>query len=780
MFLALAGALLAPLFGTPLLTGRTYSQGDILFDHYPWAAHRPAGFVRPRSTLRGDVPQVFYPNLEFARAAWDEGRLPLWNPRVYGGQPFIGATQTAVFSPVIAATTFLPAADALTIIYLARLFLGGTGMFVLLGSLHISSGARLFGAIAWLLAPFTVAWVSHPVAEVAAWLPWLVWTTMRTCVRGGRRDIGLLAGGVALAAFAGHPETLLKALLLCGVVALACAGHRPVEEGPATAGPARRAGLTLVHAAAGVTLGLSIAAVQILPTWEYLYESRTLALRSASPHNIYVTPPETLATAVIPNFLGHPVAHTFLPMENRYGLLSNYFEQQAYPGTTVWLLAAVGVWRRRGARLTWALVLAAALAAMLMYGMPGLIDVAVRLPGFGVLILMRFGMVLTFCAVWLAAWGVDALLTAPARRDVIPAAAAAAAMAALVVFSIHYFWTPLIENGRLLATAGWTGFGLGCVAVVLLLVHRRGGGRVGAAAFCGGVTAVLIVELAAFAWNLHPTVDAAESFPTLPEIDRVLTDRDLFRVIGWDRALLPNAGSAYDLADPRGYDGIGPRDWGNLLDAAFTPWQFHKWDSAAGFALLDLLNVKYVFTPPGLALPADRFTPIAAGPAPLWRNERAFPRAFLVHQFVVPRNLADAQALIREARIDLRHTVLLNEPPPGFERGAVSGAWTSLPTGSARVRRYQDMLVEVETFAEGPAMLVLADNDFPGWRAAVDGQPASIQRADIALRGVIVPEGRHVVRFTYRPRSVIAGAAMTCASGVALLFLLAHRRRESA
>jgi uncharacterized membrane protein YfhO len=78
-----------------------------------------------------------------------------------------------------------------------------------------------------------------------------------------------------------------------------------------------------------------------------------------------------------------------------------------------------------------------------------------------------------------------------------------------------------------------------------------------------------------------------------------------------------------------------------------------------------------------------------------------------------------------------------------------------------------------------PRFLVLSEMYSPGWTAAVDGVPTPIYRTNYLFRGVVVPAGQHTVTFDYRPRSVLAGAAV---SGVALIIalamLVAGRRRR--
>ena len=67
-----------------------------------------------------------------------------------------------------------------------------------------------------------------------------------------------------------------------------------------------------------------------------------------------------------------------------------------------------------------------------------------------------------------------------------------------------------------------------------------------------------------------------------------------------------------------------------------------------------------------------------------------------------------------------------------------------------------------------------------GWSATVDGRPARVLRADGIFRGVVVPPGRHQVRFSYRNPDemrgrLLAGVAIVAVLGLALKF---PRRRQ--
>ena len=56
-----------------------------------------------------------------------------------------------------------------------------------------------------------------------------------------------------------------------------------------------------------------------------------------------------------------------------------------------------------------------------------------------------------------------------------------------------------------------------------------------------------------------------------------------------------------------------------------------------------------------------------------------------------------------------------------------------------------------------PALLVISQAWYPGWRAYVDGQPAPLLRADYAIKAVPVPAGHHVVQLRFQSGSWARG-----------------------
>src|SRR5690349_934189 len=85
---------------------------------------------RALSHITGDTSQFFIAMREFAAAEIRAGRLPLWNPYLMSGTPFVGNFQSAIFYPPNAIYLLMPATDAADVDYAAHIFLFGAFTFL--------------------------------------------------------------------------------------------------------------------------------------------------------------------------------------------------------------------------------------------------------------------------------------------------------------------------------------------------------------------------------------------------------------------------------------------------------------------------------------------------------------------------------------------------------------------------------------------------------------------------------------------------------------------------
>jgi hypothetical protein len=155
----------------------------------------------------------------------------------------------------------------------------------------------------------------------------------------------------------------------------------------------------------------------------------------------------------------------------------------------------------------------------------------------------------------------------------------------------------------------------------------------------------------------------------------------------------------------------------------------------------------------------------------VYENGNAMPRAFRVSR-IEPidgeesalTRLGDgfdfrAAALVAKADVVAATAALgrRDDGPVGGEAGTTS------------IGEETPSSVRIATDGPSPAVLVLADQAFPGWRAEIDGRDAPVLTVDGVLRGVVVPAGPHVVTFRYRPASGLVGVLVSLLALVALL-----------
>jgi hypothetical protein len=144
------------------------------------------------------------------------------------------------------------------------------------------------------------------------------------------------------------------------------------------------------------------------------------------------------------------------------------------------------------------------------------------------------------------------------------------------------------------------------------------------------------------------------------------------------------------------------------------------------------------------------------------------PRAYLTFDMEVAPDWRAAEDRMAEGH-DF-HRVALAEAgsAPGY--APHPGAHAS----EAAITRFEAGRVDVRVRADAPAVLVLGEAWYPGWRATVAGRPAQVFPVNGWMRGVLVPAGESEVTFDYHSRFLGWGAALSLA-GALLVALLALR-----
>jgi len=690
--LALDVILLA-VVGPALLTGRDLNpirviQGAPPYRSWHWS---PRTQVQP---VPSDVPLQFHPWWASARRQLLRGRVPWIAPEMGGGQPLVGNGMSGWLAPVLAPVWVLGPERGTTVMATWKLEAAGWGMalYLLLG-LRLPRRAARFGGVVWAGSPFLIGWLLVPLSWVVAAVPWLALLVERAVRPGARLGrvvaAGLLGGWLGGAGL--HPE---GAMLAVGAAL--------------TLGLVRHPRRWLRVVAMGA-LAAAVAVPLVWPTVRTVAASSRVRYLERVPQRAGTLPGELRAAGLrqllLPAVEGHPAAgdwHAGYP--HPVGALG-------IGGAALAALLGGGFQRRR--RTALGLAALWLVAAILVYRIPPLDGLLVRLPVLRHMTLPRLGLVMSWTAV------VASALAAARRRR--PTRRGWIAVAALVPLAVAA-WPRLAPLSRVQAAA----------SVVAA-------GAVAAGAPAAGVAAV---ELGVLGWRIEPAADPHDRVPVPPVLARLVGRAAARpgRIVALDGALPANLPARLGLADLRAFDPVRPWPLARLHALLGAPDPVLPGPLRRAPPRLGAWSVRWAVAPGARELPGwvevDRGDGVRVWENPWWR-----PEVRMVTRAVVARSEAEGWRLLAAEPEALPDAVVL---PPG------TPAPTATTVTLEVVENRPDELV-VRTGADGRAVLAVARCWAPGWTVQVDGRRARLLRVNLAGLGVVVPAGRHEVRLAYRP-----------------------------
>ncbi len=774
-------ALSVLLYAPALLPGHTLSAADYLWTAAPWASERPSDVrVFGSNYELVDSAVQFQPWLEYTRERLPD--VPLWNPQIGSGRPFLANAQSAILSPFSWPAFVLPFWWSLGVIGVLKAFAAAFGTFLLGRALGMRFGGALLAGLVYAFCLYLLVWESWPQTNVWALAPWLWLVTERAIQRPRALPVAALAVVVALQFFGGHPESNFH--LLAATVVFFCirlAALRREGRLPGLRAP-------IVGFAAGVVGGAALAAVTLVPFLELLLRSSDVDVRQG--FSAIALPKQYLLGFALYDYWGR-ATHTAVEAFAQ--------ERALYAGALTLVLAGAAlIVRPTFQRICFALFCAFLLAVVL--GVQPVPEIASHLPVIKAGNHLRVVFVLMLCLALLAGWGLDELSERiPPRRDAVLALGLGLLVLPVVILLarddltrwavddalkvfVNRSWPapPPDEHAlhtiRMASLIAWIVFmGLG----VLLLAGRLRW-RIGATAFVVLACALVTADLFKAGMGATPAIATSDAKqPSTPGIE-YLHSRGLNRFVGLERALgpsplVPDMSMRWDLYDARSYDLPVERRYDRLWRRAVhgggpgdTPTTSARL-TARSVPALRLFSVTEVaqdpddppIRKPALALAYDR------PDLRVYSLPGALPRAGVVSSQRVAPSEAEQMDAVLDPSFDGRRTVVTPTPLPGLPK-ATGGA--SLGAGTARITTYEPERVVVEATASRPSELVLTDLSFPGWKVTLDGKDADIHRVDYLMRGTSLPPGRHRVEFRYEPLSFRLGALVSL---IALLGLIA-------
>lgn len=771
--LLLCGALSLVMYW-PILMGRVPFPAKLVTQFPPWDSVRPVApnpppIGTPHAEM-GDLVTELYPWKAYTRRIVASGHLPLWNPDLLIGAPFLGDMQTGLFYPPNLIYYALPTPLAWSLSVLLRTVLAGILATLLASRLGATRTGSLLAGVIFAFCGWVTAFQTRPHLDTSLWLPLVLLGIDRLHRRPGGPSVALAGAALALPVLAGQPENAAHVTLVALLFFLFRLAWPASRE-------TTRIRFTVLFAAAGL-LALTLAAIQMLPGLEFIGQlDRGLTMPWGPKPLSEIAAFLSRDLYSSPNTAGIPIP-----------------ESAAYAGMLTLLLAPLA-WLHRNRRdvLFFGGLLLCALSVV--YGTGPVYWLSLVTPVLRGLPNGRLLVVADLCLAILAALALSALETPEARDPgasrragwILPALALAvcAAGVALMVASVR----PELRDG---GPGTWTwlrspissAVALGAATAILALafVPRLPRRRFAALAlvFCAA-------DLVTASFAFLPFCKPGEIFPPAATFDFLRKDPEPHRVASLGRAYGASFEGMYGLQSATGYTvllrrltrfltPLGMRDDYPYLDAEKV--------AATDTRILDLANVKYLAATTWnssaqlLAAQPDRFRLVFSDVSiRVFENLRSLPRAFLVPTWgvrVIPGGDRPELLAIREGDFDPRKTVILPSAPPPTGLGT--------PAENPGVTAYAQGVNAVALTARviEPSLLVVSQMYYPGWRAIVDGRDAPLLRADYALVAVALAPGVHEVRIVYDPASFRVGAWLSLAGVLVAVSLWVSRRRERA
>jgi hypothetical protein len=457
--LIVAALFLFPLimFWQVTIGDRTLIPADNLYQYQPWKAYREQVGVPeiPHNSLLSDLVLQNFQWKTFIREAISAGEIPLWNPYIFAGVPFLAAGQHSALYPFSVIYYVMPLEKAYGWFTVSQLWLAGVMMFVFMRGLGVGRMGALAAGIAYQLAGCFLASVVFPmIIAAAAWFPFLLlmveFTIQQRPLFGKRTVIpwvALGALGLGMEILAGHVEFTYYALLMMGFWSALRLGWMLVKNLTPTPSAQTERGfkngfVPLVRPAVGlialVVLGLGVGAVQFVPLFELANRNFRQGSATLDEVRAWAYPPRHAFAFFLPNVFGSPAQHDYTdvftgqqtpirwnPDPNNPGYvktdtffgIKNYVEGASYLGLLTMLLALIGFVSGLDPRLrndkpyrailaimavlSLTFVFGTLTYAILYYGLPGINQL--HSP-------FRWIYPLTLCVAALAGFGMDALL----------------------------------------------------------------------------------------------------------------------------------------------------------------------------------------------------------------------------------------------------------------------------------------------------------------------------------------------------------------------------------
>lgn len=666
--------------------------------YHPWrdlyAKDFPNG-IPMKNTLITDAVRQGYVWRELAISQLKSGQFPVWNPYSFAGCPLLANLQSAPYYPLNFIYWLAGFSLGWSLQVVFQVLLGGIFMWVFLKNLKLRDEAAILGVLAWIGSGFFISWLeSNVVIQSVIWLPLALLAV-------DKRKGWLLMLSIAFSILAGHAQ-IFGYVLLTELLYLV---YRKFWR------------------------GLIFATGAFILTFYFWFPAAKFILLSARNVDQIVwqkpdwfLPWQNLAQLVAPDFFGNPATG------NYFGIW-NYGEFVGYIGISGLLFSIVALLTRsKQARFFIFLLLVSGLFALptIISSIPYNLNV----PFISSFQPSRLIVLIDFSLAVLAAFGLDWFLGHETKRPVILSVLVlVGSLLVLWLIAIRLNWTVSIRNlylpTLLLASSGIIFLKNRKIAVIILLF-------------------ITLFDLSRFTVKFLSFSKPEYLFPKTQTTEFLQKNTGSFRIAAVDERIIPgNFSVSYRLQSIDGYDPLYLQRYGEFIVAMernkpdiSPPFGFNRIITPKNYnsKLFDLLNAKYVLSLDPISSNKYKIV-FSEGQTKTYENTNVLPRAFFVKEIQI---FSDKQSAINKLfEVNISKTAVVENYINT----------NNFVVGKAEIAKYSPNEIILETKNDGEGFLVFTDIYYPDWKASIDNIATPIYLTDFTFRGIVVPAGKHTVRF---------------------------------
>jgi len=730
----------------------------------------------------------FYPWRHVAFESISNGALPLWNSYNGMGAPLLANYQLAILYPptwIIYLFEWVGGISWMawshTLVNLFHFFLAGLGMAALVKKHKGSSLAQSISALAFSASGYFLARQGvFPILWTAAWLPWIclfasdlaspfgkIETPTKESIINPKLVISLM-----FMLLAGHAQLSWYFVWFCGAWVLIGA---LIEKKPFFK--------TVLRYVLSGFLAAGIAAVQLIPTAELLFESQRATEVDFVTAAAYSFWPWRWITLLAPNFFGNPGTADY------WGYAS-YWEDAIYFGILPFGLAIAVLVRviskreiiaKKGVVFSWIGILFVAVFAMGKFTpfYPYLYRVLPSVDMFHAP--TRIMILAIFLLVFMAGIFSDNIWIRPTGRGLYWARLSTAGCFAVTI-GAAIGWILLGEISptfiRATAISGLIALGFG---LLTLFKPEHESKHFGTWQWI--VILWMIVDLSIASIGVAPTIPMDEfdfeSSVTIsetrkdsrifisPEDEQWLRHKRFYRFS--DFSFLEPIANVYDvpIANTNSLSGVlSVSNFDPLLSKRYQAWMesIKKVDQVEFEADLQRMGV-------GIELTRDAGTPSLHEHVISYDGYQKMVR--MAECGVVARDFEEALQLVSNGKLELNQVVIEAGNEGEFSECSTEREPNKVVV-TTFIRGWNKINVEYNSSRDG--ILVIAESFFPGWVARIDGVETELYPADVVFWGIFAPQGKHQIEFAYQPFSLKIGLLISVLSIVVFAVILSNKR----